>query len=52
LFGYFALFGVTGGVLLGALLALLLDRSATRRARTARITRETIETPTDKPMTP
>ena len=51
LFGYFALFGVTGGVLLGALLALLLDRIGTRRARTARITRETIETPTDQPMT-
>ena len=45
LFGYFALFGVTGGVLLGALLALILDRVATRRARTARVTRETIETP-------
>jgi len=50
LFGYFALFGVTGGVLLGALLALILDRSATRRARTARVARETIETPA--PETP
>jgi len=46
LFGYFALFGVTGGVLLGALVALILDRIATRRARTARVIRETIETPT------
>lgn len=45
LFGYFALFGVTGGVLLGALVALVLDRIATRRARTARVIRETIETP-------
>ena len=33
LFGYFALFGVTGGVLLGALVAILLDRVSTRRAR-------------------
>jgi hypothetical protein len=52
LFGYFALFGVTGGVLLGALVALILDRIATRRARTARVMRETIETPTNHPTTP
>jgi F0F1-type ATP synthase assembly protein I len=52
LFGYFALFGVTGGVLLGALLALLLDRIATRRARSARVTRETIETPVTTPTIP
>ena len=45
LFGCFALFGVTGGVLLGALVALILDRISTRRARTARVIRETIETP-------
>jgi len=35
LFGYFALYGVTGGVLLGALLALILDRVTARRARPA-----------------
>jgi predicted lipid-binding transport protein (Tim44 family) len=35
LFGYFALYGVTGGVLLGALLALVLDRVTARRARPA-----------------
>ena len=33
LFAYFALFGVTGGVVLGAVLALILDRVSTRRAR-------------------
>lgn len=48
LFGYFALFGVTGGVLLGALVGLTLDRISTRRARTARVIRETIETPTSR----
>lgn len=45
LFGYFALFGVSGGVLLGALLALLLDRVGLRRARSAVVEHELIETP-------
>ena len=35
LFGYFALYGVTAGVLVGALLALLLDRIGLRRSRPA-----------------
>ena len=33
LFGYFALFGVAAGAVLGALLAIILDRRATRCAR-------------------
>ena len=33
LFAYFALFGVTGGVLLGAILALIVDRRSKRRAK-------------------
>jgi hypothetical protein len=33
LFGYFALYGITAGVVLGAVLALILDRVATRRAK-------------------
>lgn len=41
LFAYFALFGVTAGVVLGALLAIILDRRATKRAKTATIERET-----------
>jgi len=40
LFGYFALFGVTAGVLVGALLALLLDRVLLRRARPATVVTE------------
>ncbi|MGL4340340.1 MAG: hypothetical protein ACRCSP_07965 [Rhodoglobus sp.] len=35
LFGYFSLFGVTGGVLLGAILAISLDRRSIKRARVA-----------------
>ncbi len=40
-FGYFALFGVIGGILLGALVALILDRLSVRRAHrlTATISR-------------
>ena len=34
LFGYFALYGVTAGVLAGAVVAIVLDRTSTRRART------------------
>ena len=33
LFAYFALFGVTGGVLLGAILALIVDRRSRKRAK-------------------
>lgn len=33
LFAYFALFGVTGGVLLGAILALIVDRRSKKRAK-------------------
>lgn len=33
LFGYFALFGVPAGVLLGAVLAIILDRVSQRRAK-------------------
>lgn len=40
LFGYFALYGVTGGVLVGALLALLFDRVLLRRARPATVVTE------------
>ncbi len=34
LFGYFAIFGITGGVVLGALLAIVLEWRSNRRART------------------
>ena len=37
LFGYFALYGVTGGVLVGALLALIVDRVTARRSRPATV---------------
>ena len=43
LFGYFALYGVTAGVVIGALLALLVDRLSLRRAKEATIERTTVE---------
>jgi hypothetical protein len=43
LFGYFSLFGITGGVLIGALLAMIVDRVSMRRAREATIELTTVE---------
>jgi MFS family permease len=42
LFAYFALFGVTGGVLLGAVLAIILDRVSARRAKIVSVEREVV----------
>jgi hypothetical protein len=42
LFGYFALFGVTAGVLVGALLALMFDRIGLRRSRPATVVTEPV----------
>jgi len=43
LLGYFALYGVTGGVVIGALLALLVDRISLRRAKETTLERTTVE---------
>ncbi|MGV8970370.1 MAG: hypothetical protein ACOH1J_07970 [Microbacteriaceae bacterium] len=45
LFGYFALFGITAGVVLGAVIALVIDRVGLSRARNVTVERETIITP-------
>jgi hypothetical protein len=42
LFGYFALYGVTAGVVLGAVLAIILDRLSARRAKTVTVETETV----------
>jgi hypothetical protein len=42
LFAYFALYGVTAGVLAGALLALTLDRIGLRRSRPATVVTEPV----------
>ena len=45
LLGYFSLYGVTAGVLLGAITAMVLDRRSQRRARTVDAERELVEPP-------
>lgn len=47
LFAYFCLFTVPAGVVVGAVIALLLDRRSSRRARTVTAVRETIAGDTD-----
>ena len=42
LFAYFSLFGVTAGVVLGALVALLVDRRSRKRARVVEAVREEV----------
>jgi hypothetical protein len=42
LFAYFALYGVTAGVLVGALLALVFDRVGLRRSRPATVVTEPV----------
>lgn len=37
LFGYFALYGVTAGVLLGAVVGIIIDRVSQRRAKTVTV---------------
>lgn len=43
LLGYFSLFGITAGVLLGAIVGISLDRRSRRRARTVDAEREVTE---------
>jgi len=43
LLGYFSLFGVTAGVLLGAIVSIALDRRSQRRARTVNAEREVVQ---------
>jgi hypothetical protein len=49
LFGYFALYGVTGGVLIGALIAIILDRRSLKNVATASVVVETTVRP-DEPF--
>ncbi len=51
LFAYFCLYGIPAGVLLGALLALTLDRRSARRAKTVDVIRKTVEEPGEPPAT-
>ncbi|HAM27766.1 MAG TPA: hypothetical protein DCP11_14010, partial [Microbacteriaceae bacterium] len=43
LFGYFAIYGIPAGVVLGALVALVLDRVSTRRAKSIVMEHTTVD---------
>jgi hypothetical protein len=43
LLGYFSIYGLTGGVLFGAILSIVLDRVLARRAKTLTATVATLE---------
>jgi hypothetical protein len=43
LLGYFSLYGVTAGVLLGAIIGIVLDRRSQRRARTVEAERQVVD---------
>ena len=47
LFGYFALYGVTAGVVIGALAALILDRVLLRRSKPAVVELTTVDAAAD-----
>lgn len=45
LFGYFSLFGIPSGVLIGALVALVVDRRSRKRGREVAAARESVGGP-------
>lgn len=45
IFGYFAIYGFVGGLLLGSLVALVFDRVLARRAKTVAVTVDRLQVP-------
>jgi len=43
LIGYFSIFGVTGGVLIGAVIGIVLDRRSQKRVRTVEAERQVVD---------
>lgn len=50
LFGYFLLYGIPAGVVLGAIVGLILDRRSRRRATSVAVEHETVVEP--EPLDP
>ncbi len=44
-FGYFAIYGFVGGILLGSIVALIFDRVLSRGAKTVRVTVDRLQVP-------
>jgi hypothetical protein len=49
-FGYFAIYGFVGGILLGSIVALIFDRALSRRARTVPVTVDRLQVPDEEPV--
>lgn len=43
LIGYFSIFGITAGVLIGAIIGIVLDRRSQKHVRTVQAERQTVE---------
>ena len=48
-FGYFAIYGLVIGVLLGCIVALIFDRAYARRAHTVNVTVDVLQPVSDEP---
>jgi F0F1-type ATP synthase assembly protein I len=48
LFGYFLLYGIPAGVVLGAIVGLILDRRSRRRATSVTVEHETVAEPEEE----
>jgi hypothetical protein len=48
-FGYFAIYGFVGGLLLGSLVALIFDRALSRTVRTVPVTVDRLQVPDTEP---
>ena len=44
-FGYFAIYGFVGGLLLGSIVALIFDRVLSRGSKTVRVTVDSLQVP-------
>ena len=45
IFGYFAIYGFVGGILVGSIVALIFDRVLSRRARTVTVAVDRLQVP-------
>ena len=48
-FGYFAIYGFVGGLLLGSIVALIFDRALSRRVKTVAVTVDRLQVPDQEP---
>jgi hypothetical protein len=49
-FGYFAIYGLVGGILLGSIVALIFDRISVRRSKSVNVTVDYLEPVNEAPV--